>query len=394
MNRKSVVAVLSLSLLLLLSVSLASADLTPEQLVKAQALIEQFTNPEFAVRQEAVEKLIKMGPAVLPFIKKTLAETEDKVVKQRCRLVIDSLSARQAVTPGSRITFKDPVKLGEGVNSRYHERYPFISADGKTMYFSSDRPGGFGSDDLYVTHKVDDVWQSPSNLGPLINSPARETAPMLSHDGSRLFFVSARLDYPRSAVFVSRIVDGKHQPPHALPYFINAAIDTDDPFLTADGKMLYFQTCNRIVVGKIGELWCSRVVDGLFQPPVNAGPALNRFPGQRSPSLTAEGRFMFFVCHLGYRRTGIVMSEKVDGEFQAPKVIDFSTRANLADHEDRLTEDDDRPDWNPYPTYPPGHIAGARISWDGGALYFSMKDDSYDIWYAERRPEVSTRTVE
>ena len=55
----------------------ADADLTPEQTKTAQVLIAQFTRPEFAVRQKAVEELIKLGRDVLPLIRKTLAETED-----------------------------------------------------------------------------------------------------------------------------------------------------------------------------------------------------------------------------------------------------------------------------------------------------------------------------
>ena len=59
------------------------AEPTPEQTKEAQALITQFTHPEFAVRQKAVEQLIKMGPNVLPLIKKTLAQTEDEEVQLR-----------------------------------------------------------------------------------------------------------------------------------------------------------------------------------------------------------------------------------------------------------------------------------------------------------------------
>ena len=72
-----------------------SADLTPDQVKQAQALIAQFTSPEFAVRQKAVEELIKMGPAVLPLVQKALAETKDDEVKLRCEMVVKGLTPEQ-----------------------------------------------------------------------------------------------------------------------------------------------------------------------------------------------------------------------------------------------------------------------------------------------------------
>lgn len=70
-------------------------DLTPEQTKQAEALIAQFTHPEFAVRQKAVAELIKTGLDVLPLVKKTLAETKDAEVKLRCRMVIAGITEAQ-----------------------------------------------------------------------------------------------------------------------------------------------------------------------------------------------------------------------------------------------------------------------------------------------------------
>ena len=63
---------------------IARAELTPEQTKEAEGLIGQFTSPEFAVRQKAVEELIKVGPGVLPLVQRALAETKDKEAKLRC----------------------------------------------------------------------------------------------------------------------------------------------------------------------------------------------------------------------------------------------------------------------------------------------------------------------
>ena len=73
----------------------AGEGITPEQVKEAQTLIGQFRSPEFAVRQTAVEELVKMGPGVLPLIRKTLAETKDDEVKLRCEMVMREIGIRE-----------------------------------------------------------------------------------------------------------------------------------------------------------------------------------------------------------------------------------------------------------------------------------------------------------
>src|SRR5216117_1200369 len=75
-----------------------------------------------------------------------------------------------------------PVNLGPVVNSGSGELAPSISKDGLSLYFFSDRPGGFGGSDIWVSHRsnVDAPWEPPKNLGPNINSSADENAPTLS----------------------------------------------------------------------------------------------------------------------------------------------------------------------------------------------------------------------
>jgi len=75
----------------------AFAELTPEQAKQAEALIKQFSARQFAVRQQAVEELIEMGPDVLPLVRKTLAETDDAEVKLRCQMVIKGIEKAYGV---------------------------------------------------------------------------------------------------------------------------------------------------------------------------------------------------------------------------------------------------------------------------------------------------------
>jgi hypothetical protein len=72
--------------------------------------------------------------------------------------------------------------------SNFSTAYPTFSADGKTLYFASNRPDGFGGFDIFVTYKVGNTWTTPENLGPTVNSQGNEIAPFF--DGQDLYFAS------------------------------------------------------------------------------------------------------------------------------------------------------------------------------------------------------------
>lgn len=105
-----------------------------------------------------------------------------------------------------------PVNLGPTVNSSFADITPEISKNGLSLYFSSTRPGGFGSNDLWVSRRactdmIDPVcaWGSPINLGPTINTAGIDAAPHLSQDGHLLFFSSVRSEgFGGNDIWVSR----------------------------------------------------------------------------------------------------------------------------------------------------------------------------------------------
>jgi len=88
----------------------------------------------------------------------------------------------------------EPVNLGPMVNSASDDGRPYISPDGLLLFFDSDRPGGYGSGDLYVTRRatLSDPWGKPLNLGPIVNSSAWEEFAYMSGDGSTLYWDCAR----------------------------------------------------------------------------------------------------------------------------------------------------------------------------------------------------------
>ena len=96
--------------------------------------------------------------------------------------------------------WEEPINLGSVVNSSAGETWHSISSDGLLLFLSGDatggllRPGGFGGSDLWVTRRatVSDPWGAPVNLGPIVNSRHHDCCPLISPDGSTLYFSSAR----------------------------------------------------------------------------------------------------------------------------------------------------------------------------------------------------------
>jgi Tol biopolymer transport system component/tetratricopeptide (TPR) repeat protein len=84
--------------------------------------------------------------------------------------------------------------LGPKVNGSFRNNWPTVSADGLELYFSSNRPGGYGGSDLYVSMRAttNDPWGDPVNVGSAVNSPSGELVPSLTPDGLLMFFHSSR----------------------------------------------------------------------------------------------------------------------------------------------------------------------------------------------------------
>lgn len=90
--------------------------------------------------------------------------------------------------------YTEPQALGSTINSNHNEGFPFIAPDESYIIFSSFRPGSYGLGDLYISfQKADSTWTEPINMGPKINSDAKDRFPYVSADGKYFFFNSSRV---------------------------------------------------------------------------------------------------------------------------------------------------------------------------------------------------------
>jgi tetratricopeptide (TPR) repeat protein len=102
----------------------------------------------------------------------------------------DNYNSDIYVSSFNGITWSKIVKLDKNINTKYWESHGFVSDNGNQIIFASDKPGGFGGLDLYVSNKIKGGWGPAKNLGPEINTQFNEDRPFLINNGKTLFFCS------------------------------------------------------------------------------------------------------------------------------------------------------------------------------------------------------------
>ena len=138
-----------------------------------------------------------------------------------------------------------PKNFEPPVNTKYWESQPSISPDGKTIYFTSNRPGGYGGSDIWKTEMIEEgKFTVPENLGPSINTEGDETAPFIHTDGRTLFFVSdGQVGMGGKDIYYSIMgQDGTWQSPVNLGYPINTPNDEINIVINASGTTGYFSS--------------------------------------------------------------------------------------------------------------------------------------------------------
>jgi hypothetical protein len=136
----------------------------------------------------------------------------------------------------------EPKSLGKAVNSDADDYYPTLASDG-ALYFSSNRPGSLGANDIYRSRRdPEGRWTTPENLGAPVNTTGREYDPFIAPDQSWLIFASERPGgYGAADLYVSfRRPDGSWGEPKNLGPSVNTAGSEYTPTLSPDGRYLVF----------------------------------------------------------------------------------------------------------------------------------------------------------
>jgi hypothetical protein len=235
------------------------------------------------------------------------------MVKNDCRNAAGnvrwcSLLLALALAPGAWAhgfsEWSTPVNLGAVVNTASTDGCPFIARDGLSLYFASNRPAGAGGLDLYVSERATPYhpWGTPANLGSTINGVGNELCPTLSLDGRLLFLVSDRSGgCGGQDLYVSWRYD-KHdemgwQTPVNLGCEVNSSANDFTPsFIEHDqtGAVTLYFSSNRSGGPGMTDIYSSVLGDGgVFDPPQLVEGLNTEFNDQR-PNVRPDGREIFF----------------------------------------------------------------------------------------------------
>ena len=226
--------------------------------------------------------------------------------------LVRAYGLRDGVQPADEgHVWSTPTCVGLPVNTVYNEWAQSTSTDGLSLYFSSDRPGGSGSQDLWVATRVSvkDDWTTVTNLGPPVNSSAYESGPNISSDGLALYFSDGLWfrDEPLRPdglgngdiwLTTRRTVADPWSQPMNLGPVVNTPDYDGEPDISADGLTLLFASERSGGLGGV-DLWMTTraSLQDEWSEPVNLGPTVNSSFTDWSPSMSADGLMLFFMSN-------------------------------------------------------------------------------------------------
>jgi Tol biopolymer transport system component len=183
----------------------------------------------------------------------------------------------------------------------YSDGDPFVSHDGKQIFFVSVRPvnGPPRKDfDIWVVDRTATGHGKARNLGSAVNSPEDELYPSMAGDGT-LYFASDRSGTWKT-YRARRAADGTYPTAELLPPTVNAEGSWNfNPFISQDGKTLIFTSQRNGGAGK-GDIWVSRMgASGEFEAARNLGPKVNSAQDEFHATLSPDKRALFFVRRSG-----------------------------------------------------------------------------------------------
>lgn len=190
-----------------------------------------------------------------------------------------------------------PFNLSTTINSHYNEGTCTVTADGNVLiYTSCDAPDSFGSCDLFISRKKNGIWQLPENMGKKVNSTSWDSQPSLSADGRVLFFSSNRKGgYGGNDIWYSVLLaDQSWSEAKNLGSVINTSKDEISPFMFFNNEQLFFASSGHLGFGGM-DIFRSKVVGGEFQKPENLGLPINDQFDQVGLFITAQKDYAYYT---------------------------------------------------------------------------------------------------
>ncbi len=196
-----------------------------------------------------------------------------------------------------------PQNLGPTVNSVSFEQTPTISPDGRTLFFTSDRPGGFGGFDLYASRRHNKrnhfAWQAPVNLGSRVNSSVQEFGPVFFEDDATgaisLYFSSNRPGLGGFDIYAAKLRSDEAFGPAVLIEDLSSLFNDVRPTIRRDGLELLLDSDRPGTFGLL-DLWSSTRASTAdpWSLPVNLGSVVNGPADDFRPALSSQGTTLYY----------------------------------------------------------------------------------------------------
>ena len=195
------------------------------------------------------------------------------------------------------------VNLGSTINSQFNDNGPALSKDRLSLFFTSDRPGGLGGNDIWVVQRGsrEAPWGEPENLGPTVNTAVNEGVPSFSRDGHVMFFNSVRSGgFGFNDIWIARRADthddfGWEEAVNAGAGVNTSADDAGATYLEneeAGTPLLYFGSTRAGGPGSFDIYVSAQAADGSWEAAVLVPELSSPFIDQR-PSIRFDGLELF-----------------------------------------------------------------------------------------------------
>jgi outer membrane protein OmpA-like peptidoglycan-associated protein/tetratricopeptide (TPR) repeat protein len=194
--------------------------------------------------------------------------------------------------------------VGPPLNTSKNEGAQTISADGKIMiYTGCNRRDGFGGCDLYISQNINDQWTVPKNMGPTVNSVAKETQPSISADGRTIYFSSNR-EGTKGGLDLWKLNcndSDEWSEPINLGDSINTIFDEQSPYIHHDNHTLYFSSTGWPGMGRFDLFITRKISDSTWQTPKNLGYPINTHFSDEGLIVNATGNTAYYSSNrMGY----------------------------------------------------------------------------------------------
>ncbi|HEY0743158.1 MAG TPA: OmpA family protein [Chryseosolibacter sp.] len=224
-------------------------------------------------------------------------------------------------------SWSHPASISKNINTQLNEGTCTISADGRKLIFTSCiGRDGFGSCDLFESTKVGEVWSQPKNLGITVNSSEWESQPSLSADGRTLYFVSDRRGgMGRRDIWISTLNDkGQWTKARNAGKPINTIYDEISPFIHVNNRTLYFASNGLTGFGGYDIFFSERDTAANWNSPINMGSPINTHEDQFSLFITADGKKGYY-SHEEARPAGYSLSFIYEIEIPEEQQVKFKS---------------------------------------------------------------------